>query len=779
MIIRLTVLFLLSSYSLLSAQSLDRNFSFGGSDDDNVSDMTVDSLGNVYVTGSFTDTCDFDPSGSVEQLIGEGRDVYVCKYSALGELIWAKRIGGIGNEYGSAIEVSDSGNVYVAGTMNELVVDFDPGPNEFLLSGYFGGNAFAFKLDENGSFEWARVWNSVSEIRALDVDNNEQVYFAGSFMGTIDFDPPSGSSSSTLYAGPNNSTDAFVLKLNWNGDYVWVKQIEGNGTNYINSIESKYDKLLIGGSFLNTCDFDLGPGINEITSNGVYDCFVSQLNQSGDLNWVTTFGGVYSDRVWSSEFTTDSSVVVTGSFQDSVAIITENSDTLHWIGGEGVVSDCFNLKLNQNGAVVWGNSWGTALNDRGVSICTDNSGSVYSSGFFRDTLELEMFGIPFRITPNGNYDGFILKHNAGGELVWARSFGGTDSDEPVDIVNGNSNTLLITGNMRSNVDFSFGNTPSTLTSVGGSDVFIGQYSICNDTVWEMNATSCDTFHSASGHLWFESGLYYDILRTDEGCDSIVEVDLQIVSTTAIASIEGNTVVSQTTADSIRWLDCENSYMPILGATQQTFNPDAPGLFALQAYANGCVDTSSCLEIPCSANFSLYPDPQQAHSWFALDSSFGLPPFSYSWDWGDGNSSVGMNVSHVYDTAGYYNICLTVIDADGCNDTICDNSTYLYKNMQMVTINAVTQLPNSVTEYQPNANLLVYPNPTSSNVIIDIGYEGQEIIINTYNMQGKLLKSEKRNSNGQIEFKAPEPKGVYVINLICSGRTVFNFKIVRD
>ncbi len=183
--------------------------------------------------------------------------------------------------------------------------------------------------------------------------------------------------------------------------------------------------------------------------------------------------------------------------------------------------------------------------------------------------------------------------------------------------------------------------------------------------------------------------------------------------------------------------------------------------------------------PCAASFSLFPNPFEMHSWFALDGSVGVSPMTYTWDWGDGMNSVGQYVSHTYDSAGYYNICLTITDAIGCSGTYCDNSTYIYKTMQMVTVNVVNELPNGIAENEPDAPVVFYPNPTSGKLQIDIGTSSNNVTINAYSLLGELVGSEMRNVNGLIAYDMPKEKGVYIIRLVYPDGKVFNLKAVKE
>ena len=107
----LSYLFIFLS-STIFAQNPDWVKSIGGDDVDGVNAIAVDSVGNIYVTGSFKETVDFDPSSSVSNLTSTGySDVFLAKYDSSGSYLWAKKMGGLYWDYGTAICLDDLGNI--------------------------------------------------------------------------------------------------------------------------------------------------------------------------------------------------------------------------------------------------------------------------------------------------------------------------------------------------------------------------------------------------------------------------------------------------------------------------------------------------------------------------------------------------------------------------------------------------------------------------------------------------------------------------------------------
>src|SRR5206468_2219017 len=152
------------------------------------SKIAVDGSGNVYVTGTFTGTVDFDPSpGGTTNLTSAGSgvktDAFVVKLNATtGALVWAKQIGGASAGFvvsGNAVD--GTGNVYVTGQFNGTA-DFDPSPGGTTNLTAIGTNdIFVVKLDTNGAFGWAARFGSsgINAGHGIALDESGNVYVTG------------------------------------------------------------------------------------------------------------------------------------------------------------------------------------------------------------------------------------------------------------------------------------------------------------------------------------------------------------------------------------------------------------------------------------------------------------------------------------------------------------------------------------------------------------------------------------------------------------------------
>src|ERR1035437_774923 len=200
--------------------------SMGGTNNDVGWSIATDASGNVYTTGNFQGTADFDPGAGVFNLTSAGSDdIFISKSDASGNLLWAKSMGSTGSDIGNSIALDASGNVYTTGYFYGTV-DFDPGAGIFNLTAAAGvNNIFISKLDASGNFVWAKqmvgAGGSSSQFIILDASGN--IYTTGAFNGTVDFDPGAGVSNLTAASG----ADIFISKLDASGNFVWAKSFYG------------------------------------------------------------------------------------------------------------------------------------------------------------------------------------------------------------------------------------------------------------------------------------------------------------------------------------------------------------------------------------------------------------------------------------------------------------------------------------------------------------------------------------------------------------------------
>jgi Secretion system C-terminal sorting domain/Beta-propeller repeat len=256
---------------------------------DDAFSIALDANNNVYVTGQFGQTVDFNPGAGVFSMtaVGTGgtQDAFILKLDTNGIFVWAKKVGGQYPDSGNAIEIDSSGNIYVVGYLLNGG-DFDPGTGVFNLS---GGNerTFILKLDNTGGFLWAKQTGGEGVV--MNIDNSGNVYLTGSYTTVNqDFDP--GTPLVNLTPFTEGNQDLFIQKFDSSGNFVWLKSMIGQGQDKANSIDiDSFGNIYTTGTFSWTIDFDPGIGVSNLSAGG-YDIYISKLNTSGDFIWAGNIG---------------------------------------------------------------------------------------------------------------------------------------------------------------------------------------------------------------------------------------------------------------------------------------------------------------------------------------------------------------------------------------------------------------------------------------------------------------------------------------------------------
>jgi hypothetical protein len=123
-----------------------------------------DADGGFCLAGLFSGTVDFDTGPGVCNLTSNrSRDVFVAKYAASGALLWAGSCGGTADEDLTEWKILPGGNIVLLGEFTGNV-DFDPGPERYLLLGHGGRHRFEATLDSAGKFVSARRLPAPSEV---------------------------------------------------------------------------------------------------------------------------------------------------------------------------------------------------------------------------------------------------------------------------------------------------------------------------------------------------------------------------------------------------------------------------------------------------------------------------------------------------------------------------------------------------------------------------------------------------------------------------------------
>ncbi len=615
--------------------------------------IALDQNGNILVTGHFFGPTDFDPGAGVATLTSNGvRDIFVLKLDPNGNFLWAKSIGGTGDDFGNAIATDANGNVYTTGEFTGTA-DFDPGAGTSNLTSNGNVDMFIQKLDANGNFQWATNVGGVNPDRGFGIttDATGNVYTTGLFVGTVDFDPGAGALDLT-----STQLDAFIQKLDANGNLVWAKSMGGSSWDVGQSISiDASGNVLTTGYFSTTADFDPGAGVANITATGGRDIFVQKLDVDGNFIWVKKMGGTSDDFGYAIDTDAQGNVYSTGEFS-STADFNPGTATLNLTSAG--FSDIYYQKLDGNGNFIWAVKIGGISIEIGQAITIDAAGDILCTGYFGDEIDFNPGpGVTNLLAVGADSEVYIQKFASGncqptsaldvqaacGTYTWINGLTYTSSNNTATYVIPNAAgcdsiiTLNLTISTQSSASTDIQSACGSYTWINGitytNSNNIATYVIPNaagcDSTITLNLTinqptvssyvvsACNTFTWINGITYTSSNntATYVITNTN-GCDSTITLNLTISNIQTTVAQVGQTLTANQTGANYQWVNCNNNYAAIFGETSQSFTAVTSGNYAVIINNGTCVDTSVCNVITVvgigekemNANFILFPNP---------------------------------------------------------------------------------------------------------------------------------------------------------------------------
>ncbi len=215
---------------------------------------------------------------------------------------------------------------------------------------------------------------------------------------------------------------------------------------------------------------------------------------------------------------------------------------------------------------------------------------------------------------NGTLQNFALNGNTSNWTSGANLTPGTGGSGSVTLTACDSYT-----SPSGNVYTTNGTYVDTITSPLGCDSILTiNLTVNSSSSGSMNATGCNTYTSPSGmYTWNTNGTYYDTLTNAQGCDSVLTISLSINTIDINVLQNGIVLTSWATGVNYQWLDCNNGYSPITGATSQTFVPTQDGSYAVEVSSSDCTDTSACYTVTgvgladlIKDDIQVYPNPSK-------------------------------------------------------------------------------------------------------------------------------------------------------------------------
>lgn len=657
----------------LQGQNFEWAKSFGAFTEDFASEITTDTLGNIYVAGHYDEDVDVDPGPGETMIYAvDGYDLFVLKFSPVGELIWVKTFATLGYQDINDMVVDSEERLLVSAMFTETI-DVDPGLEEIMLT---GGESYYTQvflcLDLNGELLWYFADSEYGAVATnINFDKDENIYLAGSLSNTLDVDP--GPGVFILSA----SSDACIRKFDPNGNFLWAKKFGDDDIgNIVDIAIDDANNLYFTGSFTGTLDFDPGPLANERTSVGNYDSFITKWDESGNMIWYTAIGGTEDDYTRVIELGNDGNLYLAGRFEGSCDF---DGGIGTAIGVSAGNSDAFVCKYDNDGNYVWSWNFGDIGYELWNMFEMDSLDNLYVGGNFFGAIDLDP-GPGELITDAGeDYGGYIVKMNKDKSLVWQMSINTGRHASVVNLCLDKNYNVIYTGQFSGDADFDPGPDEYLLSYYGGypnywTDIYFAKinqdpcanFTLVTDSVADVSCimNGYASVHAINGsapfnYSWNVVPAVTDSVITfaESGIFTVTATDNQTCERTTTYYIDGPGTI---------YTDWQTSIVT------EDFRYGFESYIWLDTYNNGCEMSDGILQLVLAPEFNYieaFPAPDyitgDTLQWVLSDFVYEVSHFSPTVLIQNLGAFVGSNV------------CLDLSVISGAIDVNPENDHWLY------------------------------------------------------------------------------------------------------
>jgi len=776
----------LNQYTSAQALTLDWANVSGGGSIDRVNAVTSDPWGSIYQTGYFSGSVDFDPgTGNFSMTAINGSAIFVQKLNASGNFLWAKKIDGANLKEGKSIVADNNGNVYITGYFSDIV-DFNPGLSVAILAtGPNDHNAFILKLNPAGNFVWVRGIGGSGQEQGLSInlDGAGNVYTAGTFEGTVDFNPGPGTFSLTS----NGGQDGFVQKLNSSGNFLWAKSLGSTEADGITGLTTDpTGNVCLTGYFRGTVDLDPGLGVDNHTSVGMADVFVQKLNSNGDLIWAKSFGSVNEDAGRTITVDATGNVYTAGEY---FHIVDFDPGLGSNPGPPG--TGMFVQKLDATGNFVWA-SVAAALSYtlpvsliKVHSITLDANGNICTAGSFCGTVDFDPGTAVSNIFVVG-WNGFAQKISPSGQLLWAREIGGISANAIHAKADG---SVFIAGYTGGTKDFDPGLGLYNLSAPGTYAMFLQKLIPCTPHLIVDQISACDNYTWIDGNTYTASNnnATHTFANAD-GCDSVIALDLTIHQ----SAVNISSSIAATACDSVTWMDG-------ITYTSSYFG------FSTLATVAGC-DSTVLLDLTINhrSSFTEVVNACESYTWidgntYTSDNNSATHFLTNSMGC-DSIVSLDLSVVNIDNTITQSGPDLTANENAGiyqwldCSNNAApisgatnqsfsptvngDYAVALSKNSCVDTSACYSVISIGVDETTFDHQFIFFPNPTAGVVTVASGTPTTALTLQVRNVLGTLISSAHFNSMERATIELEGPSGIYFLQVVSTDGALATFRVIK-
>jgi hypothetical protein len=378
----------------------------GGSKNDAFNAVTK-TIDDGYIGAGYTQSND----GDIISKANISFDFLVSKFSSENILEWQKHFGGSENDKALDIIQTLGGDFIVLGSSesSDLDVSENAGSKDFWL----------VKLSNNGVLLWEKSFGFLGEDYGTTLLETKD----GGFLitGVLDVSASNGQGNAKSTIINHAGGDYWVLKTNHLGALEWSRYFGGSFTEIpLGIVETdNHNYIIVGSSDSN--DFNIS------NNKGSYDFWMTKIATDGSLLLEKTFGGSEIDEASAITATNDGNFIIVGNTRSADKDVSKNNGA----------ADIWILKVSKEGNLIWEKTIGGSSFDVAKAIYKTQDNGFLIAGSSRS--------LDNGFQNKGQNDALILKIDENGNLLWQKTFGGSEIDFLYDVVELNNKSIIAVG----------------------------------------------------------------------------------------------------------------------------------------------------------------------------------------------------------------------------------------------------------------------------------------------------------------------------------------------
>ncbi|MGB0428855.1 MAG: hypothetical protein ACPGLV_00165 [Bacteroidia bacterium] len=402
--------------------------------DNYVNNICTDHDNNVYITGGFSGSVDFDNSADTALLSAQSRlDAFIAKYNKNGQHIWSFNIASNGDDYGQNIIVNNSQQLIVSGAYAGQG-NFAKGSKNYNLTPNGGMDVFLAKYSLDGAVDWVKTIGGTANDYPTDlkVSKGNSLFISGYFEGTADFDPESSSLNITSIG----DDDIFIAKYDSVGRVLWAHGFGSTRADVSTAlaVDSNANCYIVG-NFKDSIDFDPSNAKHILKSHYNGDMFLSSFDSVGNFRSAFNIGNNNKSSVNTVATDHFGNIITGGLYLDSIDF---DPDTSVYTNQDitAPISNAFIAKYNQDSLSlndVWLTKSLKGGSDYVTDLIHDSFGNIIVLGRFEGDVKFGKGKNKVILNAIGEQDIYVAKYDTLGNLHWAISIGGLLNEEPRNI----------------------------------------------------------------------------------------------------------------------------------------------------------------------------------------------------------------------------------------------------------------------------------------------------------------------------------------------------------